>query len=608
MNRRGNLTPLTVLLAFLMSIPASADITFDQPDQNRFNNDLRTVASLIRVGEYGRAVAVLDRMREQYGNDPRLTDQYKQAYKQAKLYPELEKIIRDELAKAPGSALLLSELGEVRFLQNDEAGADSLWNRALAAGRGDEMTYRFIADIRLRYGLYDSAIDAYLLGRRTLGKETLYALELASIYEAQRDYGKAVNEYLALLAESPDKVGIISTRIRGLVEDVEDSEEVIKAVNTRLKATPGRTDLYELLGDIYIKLGKMDKALENYKTISAKLGDDGQSLIRFATRAYDSKAYFAAITAIDEYFRISKEEAFRDMATLLMARAQMAAGQYDPALANFLALAKGSPDYRIKDEAGYAAGVIYSRHKGDCDSALQTWETMLMSARDPMMQNGARVETAVCHIKMGDYARAESLLTIVASTKIPDPRIESAIFLLGELSFYRGDFKTADQIFRQLVRQYPTSDRSNDALARIDVISLSGGAEDSSIFLGLFARAMKANMMGQSAQAAAILSDTVFEDSPIAEQAAFYAGVARSTAGNKEGAIAAFRGYIEKYPDGFYTDRAYLEMGDLFQLDPATHPDAREAYNKVLELYPTGPVTEIARQRLRQLEVPGKIG
>ena len=42
--------------------------------------------------------------------------------------------------------------------------------------------------------------------------------------------------------------------------------------------------LYEMLGDIYIKAGRMKLALETYRILGKDKKDDGESLYRFAER------------------------------------------------------------------------------------------------------------------------------------------------------------------------------------------------------------------------------------------------------------------------------------------------------------------------------------
>ena len=602
---------IPIFLVLLSISPAPlAQIRTQQgkQDQAQINNDIRTVASLIRVGEYSRAAGFLDRMRDIYGDDPRIDDLYKQVYKQAKLYPELERLIRQQLAGDPRNSLFLTELGEARFLQNDEAQADSLWNQALEVGRGNELAYRFVADAKLRYGLYDEAIGVFLRGRRNFGAASLFSMELAGIYEIQRDYPKAVDEYLIQILENPESVGFISTKIRGLVEDADDPESILETVSNKIRESPGQLGLYEIQGDLHIKLGQMDEALESYKTIGAKQNDDGESLIRFADRAFHSKAYSTAIKAVDEYFKVTKRGLMKDMASLIKARAQLASGLIDEALAGFKRLFSIAMDFRIKNESGFLSGKVYAEYKNDCDSALYYWRILLSDMKDPALMNQARLGMSVCFLKEDAFGSAESLLTIVASGKTIDPSFEEALFLLGDISFYKGEFSAASDRYKQLVRQYPQGNHSNDALMRMDVIATVG--DDSSNFgsLAHFAEALKAMTLGDANAAAKTLADSALTNSPIAEQASYFSAISFFQASGGDQAITAFRAYINNYPDGLYIDRAYLGLGDLYARDESTLPDARAAYSRILEAFPEGPVTEVARQRLRMIEKPGRIG
>lgn len=577
-----------------------------QEKETRFNSDLRAVINLIRSGDYQRAFIILDSMQKTYGDDPRIDMQKKQIYRQAKMYPEFEELVRGQLAKSPNDPMLLTELGEARYLQDDKPGADSLWNLVIAGGKQNEAAYRYVADSQLRYSLYDDAIATYLRGRKNLSNASAFSLELASIYEIQRDYPKAVNEYLVQLQASQDKLVYVSTRIRGLLEDSENADDILKIVKQNIQQSPGRAELYEIMGDLYIKLGKMDMALENYKTIGSRLNDDGQSLVRFAVRCYDSKAYSTAIGAIDEYFKATKKAFFKDQALLVKAKSQEASGLMAEALGNYRELYQNAPDYRIKDEAGLAAGILYVQ-KNNCDSAMMIWRGMLKTTRTPATANLARLEMTVCYIRTDELARAESLLIEAALDKASGAA-ERAQFLMGDIAFFRGDIEKARVIFNTQIRDYPQGAFANDALMRLDVITLSGDEEGEKPYLVRFAQAMKAQVLGQYLESAAILSDSLFDRSPISEQASFYSAGAYARAGEKQKALDGYQGYIDKYLDGLYIDRAYLGMGDIYLQDPATYGKAKAAFNTILETYPDSPAAELARERLVFLETPGKIG
>ncbi len=571
-------------------------------------SDMNVVSNLIRLGEIPRALAVLERMKSTYGDNPSVKALYKQAYKEGKLYVDLENMIRADLQADPKNPVLMAELGEARFLQNDETAADSLWLGAIQNGKSDGNVYRLVAEDMMRYGLYDMAIETYLKARQNFNKPSLFSEELANLYETQHDYPKAVSENLIEVLDEPGQLAYVSNRIRGYMEDTDAPEQIIGVVKSKIKEFPGRYELYEILGDLYIKQNQMDKALECYKTISIKQSDDGQALIRFAMRSYDSKAYMAASNAVDDYFRLSKKLASKDLALLIKAKSQLALGQVDPALESFKRLANEAVDFRIKDEAGLSCGLIYAQYKNDCDSALQAWAGMQKNVRDPGLQGRARLELAMCYLKKDDMASAENYIKQVLAGKAADSTMEKATYFLGEIAFYKGNLKDADAAFKQLISNYPQGDHANDALMRLEVMNLAGDDSGSQKILTDYAQAMKGLDLNRPIETAKILSNGAFDNSPMAEQALFYAATAFAAGNSNSEAIGAFKSYIEKYPDGLYIDRAYLGLGDLYLLDPATHSDAKAAYDKILEAFPDGPVTEVARQRLLKLTAPGKIG
>jgi tetratricopeptide (TPR) repeat protein len=578
------------------------------PAVDQLGNELGVVNNLLQMGEIPRAIAYLDRLLATYGNDSRIRAFYKIAYKEGKLYSNLEKLLTTDLSNDPQNPYILTELGEAKFLQNDETAADSLWNLAIKFGHADENVYRVIADNMVQYGLYPSAVEIFLKGRQSLGKPALFSIELGNLYETQHDYPKAIDEFLTQLLEEPSQLGFVTTKIRGYIEDSEDPKPVVDVVLSKMKQSPDRLELYEVLGDLYIKQNQMDKALECYKTIGAKQNDDGGALIRFAMRSYDSKAYTAAIGAVDEYLKVIKKGTAKETGLLIKAKSLAAMGQIDPAISELRQLSSEAVDNRIKDEAGFQLGLLYAQQKNDCDSALIAWGNIQRNTREPALQNRTWLEMAVCDLKTGDLAASEILLKQVTSSGISDSSMEKASFLLGELALYKENFTDAGDIFKQLIRQFPQGDYTNDALIRFDFISLCGDSDANKKLLSRFGQAMKAQDLGRPLEAAAILSDSVMGGSDIAEQAAFYAATAYASGGSRENAIKAFSGYIEKFPDGLYIDRAYLGLGDLYMQDPTTYSSAKVAFDKILEAFPNGPVTEVARQRLVQLSTPGKIG
>jgi tetratricopeptide (TPR) repeat protein len=595
---------LLPLIILLLSNAGYSQLTFEK---HVIESDLNAATALIKMGDYVRAEKFLQSILGIYGNDPRILTLQKQLYRNSKAYDKLESEIRKELEANTQNPSLLIELGEVRFLQNDTRGADSLWNRAMQVGGKDAGVYYTLADTKLRYGLNDDAIKVFRAGRNNINDPTLFSMELAGIYETIKDYPNAVSEYLTQVIDSPDKLSFVLSRVRGMLEDDDNPGEIIAAIERKIQEAPGRPELYEVLGDVYIKQNRMDKALECFKVIGTKQNDDGQSLVRFAYRAFDSKAYTTAISAIDDYLKTTKNGLLKDSACLIKAKSQMASGQQREALAEFKNLNDKALDYRIRDEAGFTAGIIYAREWNLCDSALMLWTSISKLGKDQTFLTKARQEMAICYLRNDDIVKAKEALQLVVSDKPPDFNTEQAAFLLAEIALYEGRLGDATAGFNSLVKQYPQGDYSNDALTRLSAIATIKGDSTSEIYRK-FALGLKARDLDNNLKAAEILSDTIFAGSPIFEQTLYFAANSYALSGQREKAIAGYKKYIENIKDGLYTDRVYLAMGDIYGQEPATYPLAKSMYNKILESYPDSPSVEMARKQLAALNTPGKIG
>lgn len=610
LSKNSALHIITVILLFCLfrTVHSQAPHVIDK---QTLNYDLDIVYNLQRLGEFESALKYLDALKSKYGESPPILSLYKNVYLEAKMYIDLEKLIREQLRKSPGDPVLMAELGNARFLQDDPEGADSLWALALGKADKNQGVYVYVATYKLRFGDYEGAIETYLLGRERFGIPDLFSTELANIFESQRNYPAAVNEYLIMLIKTPNKFLSISPKILELVEDSEDADTIIATVRDKIEKHKSSDVLYEILGDIYIKTGEMKLALETYRILGLDNKDDGESLYLFAKRCIDFKAYETAVEAVDEYLSKSEKLKRKDEALLLKASALRFRKLNHQAIVLLQDLFDSAGDLRIKSEAGYLMGGIHAE-MSLCSEAVAIWRNTLKYCHIPVIRANTIYEMAKCQIKLGAYDRAESLLTIAASESRIENINQSALFLLGDLALFRGRYADARNNYLDIVRMHPGSDFANDAIARLSVISeigidSSGITADNSI-LDLYADAVEARALGKYDDAAAILLSEQMAGSPIGEQALFYAGVIFTESDEGQKAIGALKSYIERYPEGFYIDRAYLLLGDQYIKYPETFELGKEAYNKILEAFREGPVTELARERLRKLESQDKIG
>jgi len=600
-----------IAIIFVLMSTASAQNRV-MPRNPEIDRTLKSVQNLIRLGDFEKGIYLLNQLRDKHGNQERILSIYKHLYTEAKMYPELESTIRVQLRTSPKNPIILAELGNALYLRDKFDSADSLWNLAISLSGTNQAVYLFVANYKLRYGDYKGAAEVYRNGRSTLGKPSVFATELAGIYEAQQNYSGAVAEYIGMLDGTPASVARASIRIRGVLDITEDIDEIISTVKDGLKGTGKTVGLYEILGDLYIKIGKMEDAVEAFRNVGKINKDDGESLVKYADRCLHFKIYEPARLAIEEYLESSKNTKRRDSALLIKAKAEIAEGLYDNAILTLDLLIETAKDDRVKDEAGYLFGGIYMNYLKDYQKAIDIWEGVFESIKRLELKRRISVDIGICYIKIENFEKAEEVLLTVAANSKPDIHYNKAMFLLGEIHLIKNDYDKAKKYYVNLITSNPGGDFSNNALERLSVIEAigiddSGITADNSI-LDQFAASIKAWLTDDFNLAAELILHNKLTDSPIAEQTYFYINKIHLENGDKTKAEKSLNNYIELYPDGFYVDRAYLMLGDIY-LDVDDNTDrAVTAYNKILELFPNGTVVELARDRLRQLKTEEKIG
>ena len=73
--------------------------------------------------------------------------------------------------------------------------------KVIAANPADEARYRLGAGLLRSHGQIDLAAEIYRQGRKAIGREGIFATELAQMAEGRGDYETAISEYLLLVMD-----------------------------------------------------------------------------------------------------------------------------------------------------------------------------------------------------------------------------------------------------------------------------------------------------------------------------------------------------------------------------------------------------------------------
>ena len=137
--------------------------------------------------------------------------------------------IEDNLLQAnPGNSEIMSRIGDIYADRDLFAKAAPYWNRIPTIAPGQSAGYLEAASIYWDYFDFDNALRLLNEGRKKLGDENLYSYEAGAIYENQRDYARAIGEYvkgaLAGGANSPADLRLLELARRPKLRDQVDQQ------------------------------------------------------------------------------------------------------------------------------------------------------------------------------------------------------------------------------------------------------------------------------------------------------------------------------------------------------------------------------------------------
>ncbi|MDQ3010092.1 MAG: hypothetical protein M3X11_05250, partial [Acidobacteriota bacterium] len=191
------------------------------------------------LANYEEAVDAYRELNRLYPNTPEFADRlvsFTRSFGQ-KDGQSLEECARLQLARAdaaPSSNNHRARAGEVFAELGDYRRAAAEWEQLLKLGAGDEETYLETATVYWDYFQYDGALRVLKSLRRQKQDDTLYAFQVAAIYETQHKAKDALVEYVKELHIHSRDYFRAKRRLKTLYAREGVPQQLLMALNTQL--------------------------------------------------------------------------------------------------------------------------------------------------------------------------------------------------------------------------------------------------------------------------------------------------------------------------------------------------------------------------------------
>ncbi len=629
-NRVSKINTLTVVVlarwcAMLLLVSVGTQSLVGQ--QTDLATKLRLAQSLEQAGEWGRAASIYESLLEENPQSFVIVDGLRRMYTELKEYDKAINLIRQQLRNNPVDESMLTILGGLYDLSGNQQEADSLWRLVIRKDVKNAGLYRMVAAQLIDHRQYDRAIQIYLEGRAGTKNSNLFIEELASLYAALHQYDHATREFIKLVLANPQQTSYVQSRLASVTSRPEGRQAALGVVDEAVRLTPDNVQLHTILAWLLIEGKQYDAALEQYRIIDRVTKANGVELFAFAQRAAQERAYHTAQRAFQEvirlnapmnvlsYARFGYARAVEELSAESDSAAMHSGSRVGPVTDASPGVAETMPtfqsalglyetiltDYSNSDvgmQALFRIGTIRFLRFFDLDGAERAFDKVRILPFNPSLQQEAGVRLAEVETAKNDIKRArEEYAQLLKTTS--DQNRDRVLFRLAELNYFEAGFDSASAMLERLGGML-RSDEANDALQLLYFVQENKSLGDA---LKEFARA---DLFVRQRKYSEALSrfQAITERYPsvsLVDDAVMRIAELHLLLNHPEDALSVFRRVAVDMPGSVLRDRAQMRIGEVYENRLRDRARALEAYEKVLEQFPTSLYVEEARKRIRTL-------
>jgi tetratricopeptide (TPR) repeat protein len=603
-------------IAFLFLTGAIAPDAGAQKKPDRDRSQYNIARQYETIGDLEKALAIYLEILDKNPTNFTYFDAASRCYINLKRYDELVQFIERRLQAEPGNIQFQIRLGEAYLQKDEEEKARQIWNQVLTENPNNASNYRMVANAMLKHRLYDDGIAVYLKGREIMGRQGLFALELAQLHSYRFNYDRATDEYLRYIRANSRQLNYVEARIASFKGSHETYEQVTSVLKNWIAQESGNPIYRKLLISVLLSYENFSAAfaevkhLEEVKREIKSKEIPGQELFRFSQIALKESRYEFAENALRTIVSNHPDYPDRARVEYELARTLYQQRRFDQALAAFDKVAAAHPGSIWAVESILARGDIFLNEKFSPDSAAQNYHTIVNHFPANKNHIHAYIRLGDVEVARGNLSEAEAhyLHAVQSPTKqgsaAGENRFEGHL-RLAELAFYQGDFEKTRKYLKALL-EVPSGNLSNEYVNDALELSLLLDQNEQDTFQVLtdYAQAMlliKQHNLEEAALQLKNLSDS-FPSADLAPKAIFqYSRLKRET-GDYVSAVLGFNVLIGQYPQNSLCDLALWEIGTIYEEDLREPSKAIESYESILVDYSESVLVENARKKIRSLE------
>lgn len=606
------------------------------PSQGQDQMDIQIANEYLVKGEKQKALEMYRELIKKPANQSLVHNNYINTLVDLAQYKEAEEYLKKNLKKEPGHPQYRLDLGLVLIRGGEEQKGDKYFRDLIEEFKGNPGRVKMISDYFMGRSLFDYAIMSFQESRDALGNQSLYCLELATLYRVKGEKEKMTIEYLNYATQNVGNIQYIKNVLQVLLAKQEELEILEKLLYEKVQKAPEDEVYTDLLIWVTLQQRNFRSAFVQARAFDKRYKTDGDRSMEVAKVALDNNDYEQAAN-IFLYVRnnFPAGENFQNAQLgYIHARESRLRETYPVHRDSVISLVKAYrffinqyPQQAVALEAVRNVAVIQSDYLQQTDSAIAQLSKLIANPyASAYLKAKTKLDLADMYVIKEEPWESALLYAQVEKTQKESPIGYEAKLKNAQLSYYRGDFQLAQEHL-DILKEATTREIANDAMelsmrikenlamdssalalkeySKVELLLRQNRTEEAMVILTQIQQGLSSTQLSKEECLLQNAQTTdcrlTFSNYAIKDDCYWLEAKISLQQNKPEEALIRLQKILEEYPNDILADDAFFTIGEIYERYLHDTPKAMEQYQNLMVQFPGSVYVPEARKRFREL-------
>jgi len=574
--------------------------------------DIKLADEYMRQNEPEKARDIYRRLIKDEKVLPVVQKKYIQTLQTLQAWDEAEKFLKKQIKSHSDQPMYKAQYAVILDLQGKKDEAQKNVNRL-----GDDLKKnpQQIHQVAL-YFMENQRVDwvekIYLDARRSSGKATEYAFQLAQLYKSAGDSEKMLNEYVNVAAENRENLLVVQNAMQDDLEKPEDFEKLEKVLLTKLQKEPNQQVYSDLLIWFYVQQKDFHRAFLQARAIDRRMKMEGVKLMEIGQISLQNKDYKATTEVFEHLVKEYPQGNNYPIARryLVNAKEELIKNTFP---VNKEAIRSLITDYQVllKElgksprtmEAMRSMALLHGFYLNNKDTAVVLLQEAIQTARtDQKFIDRCKLDLGDMYLLKNEPWEATLIYSQVEKSQKDSPLGYDAKLRNARLNYFKGNFQLAQEHL-DILKMATSREIANDAMDLSILIQDNTGLDSTGAAMKEYASAEQLLFQNRDDEALALLNGmlTKYAGHSLSDEVLWLQAQIYIKRGNNEKAVEKLQKIVTDYGYDILSDDAQYTIAKLKEEKLGQKEEAMEMYKNFLIKYPGSIFVVDARKRYRQL-------